>query len=409
MRFTSVLLLLFAVLPLMAQSDTYSIVIEGFDWGPAVTKVIIPYSKPDSVGGGAENWKVSAMRTHASGLNQQGDRQVVSAYASDSRGRRLKEGDHTTLVLAVGPHLSIDNPITYLGDAGRNVFIRYSLDVTHIPTVTSFATEDQQYFPGLKGIDLSGEFEHTDGTALTYAHFTPEASDKRPLIVWLHGGGEGGTDTRIPLLANRATAYAEEATQAIMGGAYVLWPQAPSYWMETTGGKASWGEEESRFTPALLALIESYVADRPGVDRGRIYVGGCSNGGFMTLKLLLRKPGYFAAGFPSALAYRSKNLSDAEIAELATVPLWFVHAEDDPVTLPLETVVPTVSRLEAAGAADVHFSYFDHVTDLTGLYGGEDYWYNGHFSWVPCHANACWSEVNGEKITIMEWLAKQER
>ena len=177
--------------------------------------------------------------------------------------------------------------------------------------------------------------------------------------------------------------------------------------MQSPDGEMTWGDQPSRFTLALQALIENYVSTNPGIDPERIYVGGCSNGGFMTLKLLLNKPDYYAAAFPSALGYRSQHLSDEEIAALATHPLWFVHAADDPVTRPLETAVPVVRRLQEADAANLHFSYFDHVTDLTGLYGGEDYWYNGHFSWIPCHANACWSEVEGETVTIMEWLSRQ--
>ena len=37
-----------------------------------------------------------------------------------------------------------------------------------------------------------------DSTTLNYAHFSPKKdSRKNPLVIWLHGMGEGGTDTSI--------------------------------------------------------------------------------------------------------------------------------------------------------------------------------------------------------------------
>ena len=34
---------------------------------------------------------------------------------------------------------------------------------------------------------------------------------------------------------------------------------------------------------ALDALIDAYIEARPWIDRDRVYIGGCSNGGFMTM------------------------------------------------------------------------------------------------------------------------------
>ena len=50
---------------------------------------------------------------------------------------------------------------------------------------------------------------------LGYALYEPEmdADEKIPLIIWLHGGGEGGTDATIPLAANKSIAFASEEIQ----------------------------------------------------------------------------------------------------------------------------------------------------------------------------------------------------
>ncbi|MFN5331817.1 MAG: prolyl oligopeptidase family serine peptidase, partial [Bacteroidota bacterium] len=63
----------------------------------------------------------------------------------------------------------------------------------------------------------------------------------------------------------------------------------------------------------VFALIDDFVSKNPLVDASRIYVGGCSNGGYMSLKLILEHPNYFAAGYISALAYNNEFISDAQV------------------------------------------------------------------------------------------------
>lgn len=54
----------------------------------------------------------------------------------------------------------------------------------------------------------------------------------------------------------------------------------------------------SIYTDTLIELIQKYVEEHPGIDQNRIYIGGCSNGGYMTMNLLFEKPDYFAAAYP---------------------------------------------------------------------------------------------------------------
>ena len=96
--------------------------------------------------------------------------------------------------------------------------------------------------------------------------------------------------------------------------------------------------------------------------------------------------------------------------------MWFVHSKDDGVTKPESTVVPLYDRLKKAGAKNVHFTFYDHVTDITGFYGGDNYHYNGHWSWIYVHANQARTGldgspvlVGGRPVTIMEWMAAQAK
>lgn len=47
-----------------------------------------------------------------------------------------------------------------------------------------------------------------------------------------------------------------------------------------------------------MALIQEYVAKNPDIDPNRIYIGGASNGGYMTMLMIRDYPNYFAAAFP---------------------------------------------------------------------------------------------------------------
>ena len=186
--------------------------------------------------------------------------------------------------------------------------------------------------------------------------------------------------------------------------------------MQSASGEYTRGGENDIYNEALMALIRKFVADNPGVDSDRIYVGGCSNGGYMSLKLILEHPDFFAAGYISALAYHAEFLTDDQITSIKEVPIWFVHAADDRTTVPEETVLPTYQRLIDAGAEHVHLSYYDHVRDITGFFGGDDYHYNGHWSWIYSHANHADFDfdrspvkIDDRPVTIMEWLSQQKK
>tara|TARA_R110002167_G_scaffold84156_10_gene228747 strand:+ start:650 stop:1912 length:1263 start_codon:yes stop_codon:yes gene_type:complete len=397
----------------------YTLIIEGFDWGPAVNKVVLSAEGPISEVN-LKDFEVAVKRSSTlvemQGAEAAGNRTVLYAYPSNEKGNRLPEGNYITLVLLVGPDHVLGSPIKYIRQERRsaNRWIDYKMTVTNTATNTVWDTEKARIRPVLDDFDLTGTFSEA-GITMSYASYEPKtAGEKFPLIIWLHGGGEGGTDASIPLVANRATHYASDEIQDIMGGAYVLSPQSPTFWMESANGKYTRGDTNDIYNGALLALIKKYVAAHPKIDANRIYVGGCSNGGYMSLKLVLEHPDYFAAAFISALAYQAQYISDAQLQSIKNVPIWFVHSKDDGTTIPEETVLPLYNRLKKAGATNVHLSFYDHVVDLNGMYGGDDYRFNGHWSWIYCHANKADFDFdgnpvlhNGKAVTIMEWMAGQ--
>ena len=420
MKKYTLLTLLFALLAFCSYAKptgTYKIVVEGFDWGAGVNKVILALNDTTSRVNAAD-YTVFASRKSSTGpiADPDNKRDIVSAYVSDENGERVKTGKNITLVLSVGPQIAISSPFQYQRSKG-NVWVDYSLTIVQTKSGQVWDTSTGKIMPLIDQFDLTGKYTFSDKLTMSYATFTPKVKkDKAPLIIWLHGGGEGGTDPTVPLLGNKAANYASEGIQSIFEGAYVLSPQCPGAWMHNTEGVGTQGKDNDIYNEGLMALIKDYVKANPGIDVNRIYVGGCSNGGYMALKLIFLYPDYFAAGYISALAYKSEYIPDSDIQKIKNVPIWFVHSKDDKTTIPDITVVPVFDRLRKAGAKNVHFTYYDQVNDITNFYGGKGFQYNGHWSWVYLHENLPRTDldgspvrVNGKPVTIMEWLAAQKK
>jgi len=423
-HFSILLTFLFSIyaLAIAQKGNEYTLVVEGFDWSAAANKVILPMGKNISTVD-YKAFEVSVSRyTECAELKHNqafGKRTVIHAYVSDSEGNKQAKDQFATLVLSISPSDILDAPMQYFNNekCSGNQWIDYQLVITNKSNQKIWNKENRRLLPLVKEFDLTGKFKYNEQLSMSYASYQPKTENKKsPLIIWLHGGGEGGFDPTIPLLANRAVNYASKEIQTHFGGAYVLVPQCPGAWMHNEKGISTWGKENDVYNQGLMALIKDFVKQHPDIDGDRIYVGGCSNGGYMSLKLLILFPDYFAAAFPSAIAYKSEYISDAQIASIKDIPMWFIQSKDDPVTRRDETVLPIYQRLIKAGAKNVHFSDYDHVIDLTNLYGGKDYHYLGHFSWIYSHANTARLDfdgkpvrVEGKAVTIMEWMAVQRK
>ena len=266
---------------------------------------------------------------------------------------------------------------------------------------------------------LPGVSSHPD-LPIRYGYYVPQRLDgKKPLILFLHGAGEGGQDLPIAYSGNKVTEFTEAWMQEKFGGAFVLVPQCDTMWLDDGSGK--YGDSgKSMYTEALKYLIDEFL-DRfdSVIDRNRIYVGGDSNGGFMTMRMLMSYPDLFAAAFPICEAMLDKRISARDIKALKEIPIWFVHAQNDPVVKPDQYVVPTYKRLIKAGARNCHFTYWEKIMDLHAGFKnaqGEPYEYLGHFAWIPVFNDDCRLDfdgtpvlLDGKEATLMTWLAAQKK
>ncbi|NRD78176.1 prolyl oligopeptidase family serine peptidase [Bacillus sp. BRMEA1] len=406
---------------LPTQPTSYKTVTEIEDWGAAITKVIVDLGRPVPQGSvTADTFKVHVARYDnrlANPFLGEGDRGVTKAYVSDKDGNpAVKTGKYAVLELKIAPSDSLGSALNYdWAGTGFNNWVDSNYTITQQKDiVTSAGTVSglvaDTFAGGTRVLvdDFKTGKATYDNTTLTYADFTPSKDNhKNPLIIWLHGMGEGGTDPTIPISANKADNFASKEIQSYFDGAYVLAPQTPTYWMD---GLTGFGDGTSKYENALMSLIKDYVANHKDIDSNRIYIGGDSNGGYMTMLMARDYTNYFAAAFPTCEALRDTLISDADIQKMKGLPLWFTAAKTDTTVPPVDYVVPTYNRLVQAGATNVHLSLFDDVHDPSGLYQNADgtpFVYPGHWSWIYVYNNLPTDTINGKTTSIMEWLAAQ--
>lgn len=392
---------------------TYQTVTTGYDWGPAINKVVLNMGT-----------SIDEASIHPQDFQVKG-RKILDAYVSNDQGQSSGPSAYVTLELEVGPSLTEASPFRYNNQTGRNAWVPIDCEIRLSPN--SPLWDKALAFSNMGNISpLCDAFVHNQpysegDVRLRYAFFRPKmkAPAKTPLIIWLHGAGEGGEDTTIAVLGNRVTNLIKPEIQTFFGanGAYVLVPQSPTMWMDVNGqGLYNTSVEEagddSFYSKTLMGLIKAFVASHPEIDSERIYIGGCSNGGYMTVKLITEAPGYFAAAFPVAAAYDASWLTDAKIDALKTCPMWITHTENDPVVPCGPFSSALYQRLVSAGASDIYYSLFPKVVDTSGLYmdeKGQPYEYHGHWSWVYALNNACYEPIKGQKLSLFHWLSLKKR
>ncbi len=183
--------------------------------------------------------------------------------------------------------------------------------------------------------------------------------DKFPLLLFLHGGGEGGSDLEKVKKHGPPKLIASGNSLPMI----VVSPQNPS---ETQ----FWDDQQ------LVRLLDE-VESSHRVDSNRVYLTGLSRGGFGAWQLAIQNPDRFAALIPicggGAVPY---------VKKINLVPTWVFHGQQD-TAIPLSESQRMVDALRSAGG-NVKLTIYPDA---------------GHDAWTQTYANP----------EVFEWLLLQRR
>ncbi|HEY0065555.1 MAG TPA: prolyl oligopeptidase family serine peptidase [Telluria sp.] len=190
---------------------------------------------------------------------------------------------------------------------------------------------------------------------LRYLAFLPKSYSARgpgaPLILFLHGSGERGSDLE-KVKAWGPPAIAEKDAEFPF---IVIAPQLP--------------EGESWDALALKNLLDD-VLKKYKVDPDRVYLTGLSLGGYGAWDLAARHPQYFAALAPICGGGIVRTAGS-----MRTIPTWVFHGKKDDA-VPEEESARMVAALKAAGGnvqytvlpEGGHIDAWVHAYDKAGLF-----------------------------------------
>ena len=363
-----------------------------FDYGEAIDQVQIDLSSVlgdrtiDTSALTTDMFQVAATATDPYNSNAVLYEDVARTVTSVS-----VENGIVTLNLACQYNGQGQSTLNYSLDAGRNLSADVAYDITLTKDIalsdsSTIAKDALSFSQDEIFNEETAAFTAGNSDGLNYQLYVPEnAADGKdhPLIVWFHGGGEGGygeaQNNTSQLRANRgALGFAEEGAQQIFGGAYVLAPQSPNSWSRD-------GQESLDHATALInTIVNTY-----NIDADRIYVAGCSDGGWMTVNMAIENPELFAAIVPICAAFGSST--DEELLTLKDNNIWMVHALNDTSVEPENTS----DRLHALIPSSI-YTVYDTVT-----VDGVDY--PGHWSWIYVARNM--PTHNGQ--SIFQWMASK--
>lgn len=192
-------------------------------------------------------------------------------------------------------------------------------------------------------------------TRTGYLTFLPKSYSPNgaqvPLILFLHGSGERGTDLEKVKVWGPPAIAARDPDFPFM----VVSPQLP--------------EGEAWHALALKGLLDQVLAAY-NVDRRRVYLTGLSLGGYGAWDLASRYPEYFAAVAPIC----GGGIARA-VESMRAVPTWVFHGKMDDA-VPEEESARMVEALKAAGGnvkytvlpEGGHVDAWVHAYDKAGLF-----------------------------------------
>lgn len=191
-----------------------------------------------------------------------------------------------------------------------------------------------------------------------------DAEQKWPLVIFLHGSGERGSDIELVKKNGPPKVIAQHSGSPFL----LVSPQ-----LELVEG--------NRWDPARLDVMLAELRRTYRVDASRIYLTGLSLGGYGTWAWALKRPDLFAAIAP--VAARSLDAA-GDPCVLKDLPIWAFHGDQDDVVDP-QAGFAIVKAVDACkGSVRPRMTIYPQTT---------------HGSWEPAY----------DDPALWRWLLEQRR
>ena len=256
------------------------------------------------------------------------------------------------------------------------------------------------------------KFAKIEEGRVMYRLYSPDADEPRPMILFLHGGGNGGfegeRDNEKQLMADYGPVnFAEDYPDV-----YVMAPMAveerrdfskmntnPTF--ATSNFTKDWRYGWSRYYLGKVCDIIKRMIKEGKVDPKRVYVTGMSMGGAGTVRAMSVGSDLFAAAVPVCPSMTPETF---EILKSIRRPIWVTSAYVDHTIYRHKYLVDAVMNMRDNGNNNAHLTLFSpedlekYDIAITPNTPYAQLFRQNHWSWVPTYK---------DDYGIMSWLLNQ--
>ncbi len=324
-------------------------------------------------------------------------KEALNRYLKETR--KLAPGDVKKVELADGILKIQVEPFSNRGD--------YSLCITK--RKYQKADFDEETTEGFSAFEAYKEDD------VLYRLYSPATEEKRPLILFLHGGGNGGTadsrDNKKQILADYGPIHFAQEYPDV----YVMAPQAiekafdpkkmaaqiTTVTFETSGGDPENGWSR-RYLAKVCDIIRKMIREGK-VDENRVYVTGLSMGGGGTIRAMSVGGGLFAACAPVCPTMTPETF---DILRTLKAPVWVSTAYVDHTVYRHKYITDAVLEMKDAGNKEAHLTIYSpeelakYDIGIVPQMTYEQRFGANHASWVLTYHN---------EHGIMSWLLNQRK
>lgn len=273
---------------------------------------------------------------------------------------------------------------------------------------SSVLTKDDVPLSRIHVKDLDKFSEEKQGNVV-YRLYSPKADGPRPLILFLHGGGECGCDNIMQMTGTLGAMKIAEMYPYL----YVMAPQAPGSISAMLPDPSSI-ERQTFTTPMFLPGMgwhEEYLAEICDIIRGmikdgrvnpdKVFVTGLSMGGCGTIRAMKVGGDLFVAAAPICPAMIPDTFQT--LCSLTEAKIWVSTAYVDHTFYRHKYIVDAIMKLKDAGNRNAHLTLYS--PEDFEKYGFSDMslplmerFSENHNAWVLTYNN---------EYGIMDWLVSQ--